>query len=97
MTTSGTGSERHKERLARYAVSPQSGGSRAHEEPPDPLRDAFAVDRRRIITCTAFRRLEQKTQVFAPSHHDHFRTRLTHTLEVAEIARCLAAGLRATE
>ena len=95
--TSGTGSERHENRMASYAVRPQTGGSRVHEEPSDPLRGPFVVDRRRIINCTAFRRLEQKTQVFAPSHHDHFRTRLTHTLEVAEIARCLAGSLRANE
>ncbi|MCH7592341.1 MAG: dNTP triphosphohydrolase [Planctomycetes bacterium] len=83
--------------MASYAVRPQTGGGRVYDESADPLRGPFAVDRRRIINCTAFRRLEQKTQVFAPSHHDHFRTRLTHTLEVAEIARCLAASLRVNE
>jgi len=68
---------------------------RVVSEPDDPLRTPFEVDRHRIIECTAFRRLEQKTQVFAPTHHDHFRTRLTHTLETAQIGRCLAAGLGA--
>lgn len=68
---------------------------RAVPESDDPLRTPFEVDRHRIIECTAFRRLEHKTQVFAPTHHDHFRTRLTHTLETAQIGRCLAAGLGA--
>jgi len=64
--------------------------ARQHSEASDPLRDPFELDRHRIINCTAFRRLQHKTQVFAPSMHDHFRNRLTHTLEVAQIARCLA-------
>ncbi len=81
--------------LAPYAV--QSAAARAYAEPPDPLRGPFELDRHRIIECTAFRRLEHKTQVFALSLHDHFRTRLTHTLEAAQIARCLAVALRANE
>lgn len=72
-------------------------GGRVHPEPDDPLRGPFEVDRHRIISCTAFRRLEQKTQVFAPAVHDHFRTRMTHTIEVAGIARTLAKLLRADE
>lgn len=64
--------------------------ARQYREEADPLRDPFELDRHRIITCTAFRRLQNKTQVFAPTLHDHFRNRLTHTLEVAQIARCLA-------
>ncbi|UCC31999.1 MAG: dNTP triphosphohydrolase, partial [Phycisphaerales bacterium] len=72
-------------------------GGRSHPEPEDPLRSPFERDRHRVMESTAFRRLEGKTQVFAPSHHDHFRTRLTHTLEAAQIARCLAAALRANE
>lgn len=63
---------------------------RLHAEDADPLRQPFELDRHRIVTCTAFRRLGEKTQVFGPSKHDHFRNRLTHTLEVAQIARCLA-------
>lgn len=81
--------------LARYAAC--SVDARAHAEPDDPLRGPFELDRHRVIESTAFRRLEHKTQVFAPSSHDHFRTRLTHTLEAAQIARCLAAALRANE
>ncbi len=70
---------------------------RRHSEQPDPYRGPFELDRHRIVECTAFRRLDQKTQVFATTFHDHFRTRLTHTLEVAQIARCLAANLHANE
>ncbi len=84
-------------KLAPYATTPQSGGSRAHTEPIDPTRDPFEVDRHRIATCTAFRRLERKTQVFSSSYHDHFRTRLTHTLEVTFLSRRLAVALGANE
>ena len=97
MGTSETGSETHEKRMAPYAARPETGGDRVHREDAEPLRDPFAVDRRRIINCVAFRRLQHKTQVFGPAEHDHFRTRLTHTLEVAETARCLAKGLRANE
>jgi len=83
--------------LASYAVRSAGSRGRVHPEPDDPLRGPFEFDRHRIIESTAFRRLEHKTQVFAPSHHDHFRTRLTHTLEAAQIARCLAVALRANE
>lgn len=83
--------------LAPYALRAVDGGIREHPEPPDPLRSPFALDRHRIIESTAFRRLEHKTQVFAPGHHDHFRTRLTHSLEVAQVARTLAVALRANE
>lgn len=71
--------------------------ARVHQEPTDPLRGPFEVDRQRIISCTAFRRLQHKTQVFAPTLHDHFRTRMTHTIEVGQIARTLAAALRVDE
>jgi dGTPase len=83
--------------LAPYAIRSADSGGRVHPEPDDPLRSPFDLDRHRIIESTAFRRLEGKTQVFAPAHHDHFRTRLTHTLEAAQIARCLAGALRANE
>jgi dGTPase len=86
-----------EDRLAPYAVRSADSRGREHPEPDDPLRGPFEFDRHRIIESTAFRRLEHKTQVFAPSHHDHFRTRLTHTLEAAQIARCLAVALRANE
>lgn len=82
---------------APFACTAKQLAAREHKEKPDPLRTPFALDRHRIIGCTAFRRLEGKTQVFAPSHHDHFRTRLTHTLEASHIARTLARALRANE
>ena len=83
--------------LAAYAIRSADSRGRRHDEQDDPLRGPFQVDRRRIVESTAFRRLEGKTQVFAPSRHDHFRTRLTHTLEAAQVARTLAAALAANE
>ncbi len=70
----------------------QSRGRR-YPEPPHPYRSAYARDRDRIIHSRAFRRLEAKTQVFTTRYSDHFRNRLTHTLEVAQIARTVAAAL----
>ena len=81
--------------LANWAVRAETGGGRDHTEAVDPLRTPFELDAYRIIESTAFRRLEHKTQLFASGAHDHFRTRLTHTLEVAEIATTLARLLRA--
>ena len=72
-------------------------GGRDHHEPEHPYRTAFQRDRERILHCSAFRRLGYKTQVFVPDKQDHFRTRLTHTLEVAQVARTLARALRANE
>ena len=69
----------------------QSRGRR-YPEPPHPYRSAYARDRDRIIQSRAFRRLEAKTQVFTTRYSDHFRNRLTHTLEVAQIARTVAAA-----
>ena len=83
--------------LAPYATRSAGADERKHPEPEDPWRSPFDLDRHRIIECTAFRRLEHKTQVFAPAIHDHFRTRLMHTLEAAHIARRLALGLFANE
>ncbi|MFQ5462124.1 MAG: dGTP triphosphohydrolase [Phycisphaerae bacterium] len=80
---------------AKTTAEPAS--ARAFGEPPDPLRSPYALDRHRIIQSTAFRRLEGKTQVFAPSCQDHFRTRLTHTIEVSQLARLLAVRLGANE
>lgn len=84
-------------RFAPYAVPVDGASDRAHPEPDDPLRLPFDVDLHRILESTAFRRLERKTQVFSIAHHDHFRTRLTHTLEAAGLSRTLAKALHAND
>ena len=78
---------------ADYAVRPATTAGRRYTEPETEAVDPFAVDRRRVLSSTAFRRLQFKTQVFLAGADDHFRTRLTHTLDVAELARRLAAAL----
>ena len=78
---------------APYACDPAWSRGRLYAEPASKSRSAFRRDCDRIIHATAFRRLKQKTQVFVSDEGDHFRTRLTHTLEVAQIARALARAL----
>jgi len=79
----------------RFPVSQNRG--RRYPEPAHPYRNEFQRDRDRVIHSRAFRRLEAKTQVFTPGLSDHFRTRLTHTIEVAQIARTLAHALELDE
>ncbi len=79
--------------LAPYALKSAESHGRVHPENPSATRTAFERDRDRIIHTTAFRRLEYKTQVFVNYEGDHYRTRLTHTLEVAQLGRSLARGL----
>ncbi|MBZ5570528.1 MAG: deoxyguanosinetriphosphate triphosphohydrolase [Acidobacteriia bacterium] len=79
--------------LADYAVRVEYSRGRRHPEPPHPYRNDFQRDRDRVIHSRAFRRLEAKTQVFTRRYSDHFRNRLTHTLEVAQIARTIATQL----
>jgi dGTPase len=79
--------------LADYAVRVEQSRGRRYPEPQHPYRDDFQRDRDRVIHSRAFRRLEAKTQVFTRRYSDHFRNRLTHTIEVAQIARTIAAQL----
>src|SRR6516162_9694630 len=79
--------------LASYAVRIENSRGRRYPEPPHPYRNAFQRDRDRVIHARAFRRLENKTQVFSRRYSDHFRTRLTHTMEVAQISRTIAGAL----
>jgi len=85
------------ERLAPYGMRSRDSAGRAYEEEEHPYRTAFQRDRDRIIHTTAFRRLEYKTQVFIITEGDYYRTRLTHTIEVAQIGRTIARALRVNE
>ena len=82
---------------APWACDPARSRGRLIAEPESPTRTPYQRDRDRIIHSTAFRRLKHKTQVFVAHEGDHYRTRLTHTIEVAQIARALARSLRADE
>jgi dGTPase len=88
---------REREVLAAQAAKSADGRGRLRPEPEDDVRPAFQRDRDRIIHCKAFRRLKHKTQVFFAPTGDHYRTRLTHTLEVSQIARTIAKVLRLHE
>jgi dGTPase len=85
------------ERLAPYAMCSRDSRGRTIPEGEHPYRTAYQRDRDRIIHTTAFRRLEHKTQVFLTTEGDYYRTRLTHTIEVAQIGRTIARALRVNE
>ena len=80
--------------LAPYAMDVRRTRGRRYPDSPHPYRNDYARDRDRVIHSRAFRRLEAKTQVFTVRYSDHFRNRLTHTLEVAQIARTVAGALQ---
>ena len=88
---------RESQWLAPYAMKSAQTRGRVHPEPEDPFRTVYRRDHDRIIHSTAFRRLEYKTQVFVNHEGDYYRTRLTHTLEVAQIAVSIARSLRLNE
>jgi dGTPase len=83
--------------LAPYAMPSRASRGRRHAEPDHPFRSLYQRDRERIVHCTAFRRMTGKTQVLVASINDHHRTRLTHTLEVTQLARTVARRLRLNE
>lgn len=89
--------ERELEYLSPYAAFSKNSKGRAKEEPECDIRPVFQRDRDRILHCKAFRRLKQKTQVFLLPKGDHYRTRMTHTLEVSQNARTIAKALRLNE
>src|SRR5690606_38668265 len=83
--------------LAPYACDPAASRGRLHREPDSAYRSAYQRDRDRVIHSSAFRRLKHKTQVFVYHEGDYYRTRLTHSLEVAQIARTISRALGLNE
>lgn len=84
---------RERTGLNRWATQAVMSAGREKQEDPDPIRTCFMIDRDRIVHSKSFRRLKHKTQVFVAPPGDHYRTRLTHTLEVNQIAKTIGAGL----
>jgi dGTPase len=89
--------EIERQTLSAHATLAEASKGREREEPQDPLRTCFQRDRDRIVHAKSFRRLKSKTQVFLAPEGDHYRVRLTHTLEVSQIARTVARALRLNE
>lgn len=89
--------QREYDTLSPHATKSAASRGRGREEPEDPIRPAFQRDRDRVVHSKAFRRLKHKTQVFFAPTGDHYRTRLTHTLEVSQVARTIAKVLRLHE
>ena len=86
-----------RENMCSWATLDENSKGRDRDEPQCDIRPVFQRDRDRILHCKAFRRLKNKTQVFLTPKGDHYRTRLTHTLEVSQIARTIAKALRLNE
>jgi len=89
--------KRERETLSQYAVLAENSQGREKEQKQDDIRTVFQRDRDRIIHCKSFRRLKHKTQVFLSPEGDHYRTRLTHTLEVSQVGRTISRALRLNE
>src|SRR3972149_3882379 len=89
--------EEKEESLSAYAVKSKQSRGRLRNEDPCPIRTAFQRDHDRIIYSNSFRRLKHKTQVFIAPQGDHYVTRLTHSLEVSQIARTIARALNLNE
>src|ERR1700693_482601 len=83
--------------MREFALRPDRSRGRRFPETPHPYRNDYQRDRDRIVHSRAFRRLEDKTQVFTTRYSDHFRNRLTHTIEVAQISRTIAGGMGLNE
>jgi dGTPase len=89
--------EEREELFSKFAARSRESADRDRPEEPDPMRTAYQIDRDRVIHSKAFRRLKHKTQVFIAPLGDHYRTRLTHTMEVMQVARSIARGLNLNE